>query len=131
MPHASIGESLDVLQLQNQKIMAVPEVELAVGKIGRVQSPLDPAPMSMIETVINYKSEYIVDSNGHRQKFRYIADETDWSQDRRGNLLPAVDGLPYKVQGRFDRDEEGQLIQDPEGIPFRQWRRPLASAINP
>ncbi len=131
MPHASIGESLDVLQLQNQKIMAVPEVELAVGKIGRVQSPLDPAPISMIETVINYKSEYIVDSNGHRQKFRYMADETDWSQDRQGNLLPADDGLPYKVQGRFDRDEGGKLVPDPEGIPFRQWRRPLAAAINP
>ena len=31
MPHASIGEALDVLQLQNQRIMAIPEVELAVG----------------------------------------------------------------------------------------------------
>ncbi len=31
MPHASIGESLDVIQLQNRRIMAIPEVELAVG----------------------------------------------------------------------------------------------------
>ena len=30
-----------------------------MGKIGRVDSPLDPAPISMIETIINYKSEYV------------------------------------------------------------------------
>ncbi len=46
MPHASIGEALDVLQLQDRRINAIPEVELAVGKLGRVKSPLDPAPIS-------------------------------------------------------------------------------------
>jgi len=55
MPHASIGEAMDVLSLQDRRINAIPEVELAVGKIGRVRSPLDPAPVSMIETVINYR----------------------------------------------------------------------------
>ena len=88
-----------MLQLQNQRIMAIPEVELAVGKIGRVQSPLDPAPISMIETVINYKSEYIVDKDGHRLKFRYQPDEVDWFQDQDGTLLPADDGQPYKGAG--------------------------------
>ena len=58
MPHASIGEALDVLQKQDKAIGAIPEVESVVGKIGRVESPLDPAPISMIETVINYKPEY-------------------------------------------------------------------------
>ncbi|MDY6855978.1 MAG: efflux RND transporter permease subunit, partial [Thermodesulfobacteriota bacterium] len=63
MPHASIGEALDVLQLQDKAFNAIPEIESAVGKLGRVESPLDPAPISMIETVINYKSEYIVDKD--------------------------------------------------------------------
>ena len=36
------------------RINAIPEVEIAVGKIGRVESPLDPAPISMVETVIQY-----------------------------------------------------------------------------
>jgi len=58
MPHASIGEALDVLQKQDKAISAIPEVESVVGKIGRVESPLDPAPISMVETVINYKPEY-------------------------------------------------------------------------
>jgi Cu(I)/Ag(I) efflux system membrane protein CusA/SilA len=131
MPHASIGESLGVLQLQNQRILAIPEVELAVGKIGRVQSPLDPAPISMIETVINYNSEYIVDKDGHRMKFRYEPDEVDWFQNRQGALLPADDDQPYRVQGKFARDENGELIPDPGGVPFRQWHRPLDPELNP
>ncbi len=58
MPHASIGESLDMLRKMDMAIRAIPEVESVVGKIGRVDSPLDPAPISMVETVINYKPEY-------------------------------------------------------------------------
>ncbi|MFH1995662.1 MAG: efflux RND transporter permease subunit, partial [Candidatus Omnitrophota bacterium] len=58
MPHASIGEALDVLQKQNIRISQIPEIESVVGKIGRAESPLDPAPISMIETIINYKPEY-------------------------------------------------------------------------
>ncbi|MBU1044530.1 MAG: efflux RND transporter permease subunit [Candidatus Omnitrophica bacterium] len=58
MPHASIGEALDVLQKQDILISKIPEVESVVGKLGRVDSPLDPAPISMIETIINYKPEF-------------------------------------------------------------------------
>jgi copper/silver efflux system protein len=58
MPHASIGEALDVLQKQDMAIQSIPEVESVVGKIGRVESALDPAPLSMVETVINYLPEY-------------------------------------------------------------------------
>ena len=131
MPHASIGEALDVMQLQDRRIIAIPEVELAVGKIGRVDSPLDPAPVSMIETVINYKPEYVADKDGHRVDFRFDPDEADWFQDRDGKLVFAADGRPYKVQGTFDRDENGQLIDDSHGIPFRQWRPPLDPNLNP
>ncbi|MCB9719700.1 MAG: efflux RND transporter permease subunit [Candidatus Omnitrophica bacterium] len=58
MPHASIGEALDVLTKQDIRISQIPEVSSVVGKIGRVDSPLDPAPISMIETVINYVPEF-------------------------------------------------------------------------
>ncbi|MCK5343711.1 MAG: efflux RND transporter permease subunit, partial [Candidatus Heimdallarchaeota archaeon] len=58
MVHASLGEALDIIQKQDIAIKAIPEVESVVGKIGRVESALDPAPISMIETVINYKPEY-------------------------------------------------------------------------
>jgi Cu(I)/Ag(I) efflux system membrane protein CusA/SilA len=64
MPHASIGECLDVLQKQDAAFASIPEIESVVGKIGRVESPLDPAPISMVETVINYKSKYKTDKDG-------------------------------------------------------------------
>jgi Cu(I)/Ag(I) efflux system membrane protein CusA/SilA len=99
MPHASIGEAMDVLQKLDMAINAIPEVEQAVGKLGRVDSPLDPAPVSMFETVINYKSEYIIDGSGHRLRFAYD-----------------------QVKNDFVRDDKGELIPDPNGIPFRQWR---------
>ena len=64
MPHASIGEVMDVLRKQDMAINAIPEVESVVGKLGRVDSPLDPAPISMIETVITYKPEYAENEEG-------------------------------------------------------------------
>ncbi|REJ65791.1 MAG: AcrB/AcrD/AcrF family protein [Planctomycetota bacterium] len=131
MPHASIGEAMNVLQLQDRRINAIPEVELAVGKLGRVKSPLDPAPISMIETVINYKSEYVVDKDGHRIKYQFDPDEVDFFRDAAGMPLPADDGQPYKVQGKFVRDNNGDLVEDPDGVPFRQWRASLDPALNP
>jgi Cu(I)/Ag(I) efflux system membrane protein CusA/SilA len=53
----------------------------------------------MIETIINYKSEYVTDEAGNRLRFRY---------DRK--------------RDEFVRDEQGELVPDPHGRPFRQWR---------
>ncbi len=61
MPHAGMEECLDVLSKQDRLIRAIPEVDCVVGKIGRVESSLDPAPLSMVETVINYKPEWTLD----------------------------------------------------------------------
>jgi Cu(I)/Ag(I) efflux system membrane protein CusA/SilA len=58
MPHASIGEALDVLAKIDRAIETIPEVQLVVGKLGRADSALDPAPISMIETIVHYKPEY-------------------------------------------------------------------------
>jgi Cu(I)/Ag(I) efflux system membrane protein CusA/SilA len=97
MTHASIGEAIDILQKQDIAIQTIPEVESVVGKLGRADTPLDPAPISMFETVINYKPEFISDTNGRRIKFKFKNDE-------------------------YIRDSKGELIKDPSGRPFRQWR---------
>jgi Cu(I)/Ag(I) efflux system membrane protein CusA/SilA len=99
LPHASLGESLDYLSKQNQLIRGIPEVDQVVGKIGRVESALDPAPVGMVETVINYKPEFIADENGYPIRFKY---------DRKKN--------------EFVRDVHSELIPDPKGRPYRQWR---------
>jgi len=58
MPHASIGQAFDILQKQDMAIQAIPEVDMVVGKIGRAETAVDPAPISMIETLVSYKPEY-------------------------------------------------------------------------
>jgi len=105
MPHASIGEASDVLSHLDLAISSIPEVEQVVGKLGRAQTALDPAPISMVESVINYKSEYKRNETGRRQRFRF---------DNKNN--------------QFERDENGNLIPDGRGRYFRQWRDEIQSA---
>jgi Cu(I)/Ag(I) efflux system membrane protein CusA/SilA len=104
MPHASLGETLEVLAHQDRAIAAIPEVDSVVGKLGRADTPLDPAPVSMIETVIGYLPEYRMDEEGHVALFAF--DE---------KLI------------RHFRDDSGELIPDDDGRPFRQWRDHIQS----
>ncbi len=54
-PGISIGKARELLQQTNKLIMTVPEVETAWGKVGRAETATDPAPLTMIETVIQLK----------------------------------------------------------------------------
>jgi Cu(I)/Ag(I) efflux system membrane protein CusA/SilA len=98
MPHASIGEALDVLQKQDRAIGALPEVELVVGKIGRAETALDPAPLSMIETVIQVKPEYgAPDDEGNRvRNWRSHIRSMDhiWDEITRVATIPGATGAP-------------------------------------
>ncbi len=131
MPHAAISEVQEVLAQQDRQISAIPEVESAVGKLGRAETPLDPAPLSMIETIINYHSEYLRDDHGKRLRFKFEAGKKDFFRSPSGELVKADDGAPYLVQGRFVRDDLGRLIEDPQGRQFRVWRPALDPVINP
>lgn len=66
MPHASIGAVEDMLSDMDARIAEIPEVDRVVGKLGRVESALDPAPISMLETIITYKPEYRTEADGTR-----------------------------------------------------------------
>ena len=52
LPAGSLNETGRVMENQNAALAAIPEVNRVVGKAGRADSPLDPAPVGMIETVI-------------------------------------------------------------------------------
>ena len=131
MPHASLAELLEILQIQDRNIRAIPEVEMVVGKLGRAESALDPAPLSMVETLIHYKPQYLTDPKGRVLTFRYDGEAMDLFRDVEGNPLLAPDGLPYLVSGRFLRDEGGALIPQAGGRPFRIWRPGLDPGLNP
>lgn len=131
MPHASLAELLEILQIQDRNIRAIPEVETVVGKLGRAESALDPAPLSMVETLIQYKPQYLKDQKGNLLTFRYEKEALDLVRDVEGRPLAAPDGLPYLVRGRFARDQGGSLIPEAGGRPFRLWRPPLDPGLNP
>jgi Cu(I)/Ag(I) efflux system membrane protein CusA/SilA len=97
MAHASIGEALDVLAKIDMAIESIPEVEMVVGKLGRAESALDPAPISMIETVIQYKPEYGVDESGKRvRQWRSQIRSPDdiWDEIVRAARVPGTTSAP-------------------------------------
>ncbi len=52
LPSASLTIAEEVIKQQDLAIRTVPEVRDVVGKVGRAESSLDPAPISMIETIV-------------------------------------------------------------------------------
>jgi Cu(I)/Ag(I) efflux system membrane protein CusA/SilA len=56
-PGVSIGKAQELLQQTDKLIRTVPEVHRVFGKIGRAETATDPAPLTMIETVIQLKPE--------------------------------------------------------------------------
>lgn len=98
MPHSGVQANVQYLKQLDVRVEAIPEVEMVVGKAGRVESALDPAPVSMFENIILYKTEYINDENGYPIRFK-----VDKSSE-------------------FVRDDNGDLIPDKKGRYFRQWR---------
>jgi Cu(I)/Ag(I) efflux system membrane protein CusA/SilA len=55
MPGISIGEAQKLLQVTDRIIKQFPEVDRVLGKAGRAETSTDPAPLSMLETVITLK----------------------------------------------------------------------------
>lgn len=55
MPGISIGKARQLLQQTDKLIKSVPEVRQVFGKIGRAETATDPAPLTMVETVIRFK----------------------------------------------------------------------------
>ena len=57
LPNISLTESKRILQVEDAIIKETPEVELVLGKVGRADTPTDPAPISMIESIIILKDK--------------------------------------------------------------------------
>ncbi|NLD35298.1 MAG: efflux RND transporter permease subunit [Desulfatiglans sp.] len=98
MPHSGVEANIKYVQQLDMRVQAIPEVEMVVGKAGRAETAIDPAPISMFENIILYKTEYINDENGYPIRFK-------------------VD-----KHRKFIKDNKGELIPDNKGLYFRQWR---------
>lgn len=56
VPRASITQSADDLKARNMVLCRFPEVQMVTGKAGRAETPFDPAPLDMIETMIEFRA---------------------------------------------------------------------------
>ncbi|TDQ18952.1 Cu(I)/Ag(I) efflux system membrane protein CusA/SilA [Algoriphagus boseongensis] len=117
MPHAGIQENKEVLQQLDMLVTAIPEVELVVGKAGRAETAIDPAPINMFENTINYKSEYATDLDGNRLRFK-VKDGKYELKD--GSLFDPETMTPNQIR-------VVDLIHDEDGEYFRQWRKHIQS----
>jgi Cu(I)/Ag(I) efflux system membrane protein CusA/SilA len=119
MPHSGVEYNRKILGQMDMLLKNIPEVELAVGKAGRVESALDPAPVSMYENVINYKPEYILNEKGHRKRFR--TDEDGRFILKSGDTLANSEILLKGVSA-------DELIPAKDGSYFRNWREHIKSS---
>lgn len=113
MPHAGVEQNRKVVGQLDMILNHIPEVDMAVGKLGRVESALDPAPISMYENVINYKPEYILDANGHRMRFK--TDNKGRYITKSGDTLSHDEALKQAITVK-------NLIHDEDGSFYRNWR---------
>ena len=120
MPHAGVTENKRVLQQLDMAVASIPEIKTVVGKAGRTTSALDPAPLSMYENIIQYKSEYMQNENGVRQ--RYKVNENGAYVLKNGTALLAE---PREAWQSLDARQ--QLIPDVDGEFYRNWRSKIQS----
>ena len=113
--HTGISENKRILQQLDMAVASIPEVETVVGKAGRVNSALDPAPLSMFENMIIYKTEYILDENGNPLSFK--ASDDGQFQTKNGDVVSSGSGI-----------SQDELIVDSNGEYYRNWRPHIKNA---
>ncbi|MEM9685401.1 MAG: efflux RND transporter permease subunit [Bacteroidota bacterium] len=132
MPHAGVEENKRVVQQLDMAVAGIPEIATVVGKAGRVESALDPAPMSMYENVILYKPEYMLNEKREQQRFKVnkdglfvLKDGTLVINPNHNSKNPATyDNLVHPSPFQITQQ---QLIPDNRGAYFRNWRKHIKS----
>jgi Cu(I)/Ag(I) efflux system membrane protein CusA/SilA len=84
MPGISIAEAQKVLQVTDQIIKQFPEVQYVLGKAGRAETSTDPAPLSMLETVIIFKPK----SEWRKKDVWYTSWAPKWAKEIFRHITP-------------------------------------------
>jgi Cu(I)/Ag(I) efflux system membrane protein CusA/SilA len=122
MPHSGVEENKRVLQQLDMAVVSIPEIETVVGKAGRTESALDPAPLSMYENVIKYKSEYMLNKNRERQRYKVNDDGLFELKD--GRFISNPNNTENVTLRAVERS---QFIPDNNGEFYRNWRPEIQS----
>jgi copper/silver efflux system protein len=118
MPGISIAEAQRVLQATDRIIKQFPEVDRVLGKAGRAETSTDPAPLSMLETVIILKPK----SEWRRAQTWYSSWAPRWAVALFSRITP-------------DHISQEQLISEMnEGLQFpglsNSWTMPIKGRID-
>ncbi len=95
LPSVSLTEAVEAAKKMDKLIMEIPEVEMSVGKVGRAESAMDPAPINMIETIVTLKP---------KDQWRAGYTQRDIEQDMMGKLadLPGLNlAFTQPIAGRL------------------------------
>ena len=106
-PGISIGKAQQLLQQTDKLIMTVPEVKMVFGKIGRAETATDPAPLTMIESVIQLK-----DPSEWRPGF--TIEDIKKELDQRLQIPGLTNAWVWPIKTRIDMQSTG--IKTPVGI---------------
>lgn len=122
LPSTSLTQAQQILAKQNSEIREVPEVQSVVGKFGRAESALDPAPISMIETTIILKPS---DQWRMRAAERWF-DGVGWLTWAH----PLLDWI-WPSQRRITKQEILDELQTKTNIPgvLPTWLQPIQTRI--
>ncbi len=113
LPHSGVEENKRVLQQLDMAVATIPEIETVVGKAGRTESALDPAPLSMYENIILYKPQYVLNDKGDRQRFK--VNDDGFFELKNGKYASAASV------------DKNLLIPDEDGEYYRNWRTHIKS----
>ena len=122
LPHSGIAENKRILQQLDMAVASIPEIKTVVGKAGRTESALDSAPLSMYESTINYKTEYMLNKNGERQRFKVNNNGLFALKDGRFVMSPNT-----KTTTALSVITASDLIADDDGEYYRNWRPKIKS----
>ena len=93
LPAGSLNTTLEIMQKQDVQFAQIPEVETVVGKLGRIESALDPAPVGMLETVIALKPRDqwpVIDDPDHPGRRRKRTMNEIWGEIQAAGRFPGV-----------------------------------------
>ena len=130
LPHAGVEENKRILQQLDMAVATIPEIKTVVGKSGRTESALDPAPLSMYENVIQYKSEYMMNSEGKRERYKINDDGLFVLKNEKLIINPnnkVESDANYEASQLQTTVTRNELIVDDDGEYYRNWRPEIKS----
>jgi Cu(I)/Ag(I) efflux system membrane protein CusA/SilA len=118
LPGISVTEAQKLLQVQDRIIRSFPEVDTVLGKVGRAETSTDPAPMSMVETIITLKP---------RDQWRSVPTwYSDWAPEWLKPVLRRI--TPDRISTEQLIEELDQALKIP-GVS-NSWTMPIKGRVD-